>query len=175
MSLNPPLRQLFPRSALLVSIDDDMSCAVMCNCALLVGCWHRMEWPIAFLRRMPTDGVDVSRPRQDKQALSGAGDLIFDLADPCPWNDQRFRTLLADFGTVSVTLAGSGLHDLLLGTAIGANAVGIPATVVTDAVQGRVPRSISPNQSSEALFSLLQPFALLMPTTAFVSTMRSGV
>jgi hypothetical protein len=173
MSLNPPLRQLFPRSALLVCIDDDMSCFVMCKCAMLIGCWHRMGWPIAFLRRKPIDLVNL--PRRHKQAFSEVGDLIFDLADPCPWNDPQFRAVLADFGTVSVTLAGSGLHDVLLGAAIGASAIGIPATIVTDAVQGRELRSLPRGKSNEALFSLLEPFTLLMPTTAFVSTMESGV
>jgi hypothetical protein len=173
MSLSPSLRQLFPRSALLISMDDDMSCFVMCKCAMLIGCWHRMEWPIAFLRRMPPRGGRT--PRRGKQAFSEAGDLIFDLADPCPWNDPQFRAVLGDFGTASVTLAGSGLHDVLLGTAVGASAIGIPATLVTDAVQGRGVADLTRGQSNEALFSLLEPFALLMPTTAFVSTMESGV
>ncbi|MBV9567213.1 MAG: hypothetical protein JO172_03665 [Hyphomicrobiales bacterium] len=173
MNLSPSLKQLFPRSALLISLDDDMSCFVMCKCAMLIGCWHRMQWPIAFLRRMPAEGRVIARNK--KQAFSEAGDLIFDLADPCPWNDQQFRAVLADFGTASLTLAGSGLHDVLLGTAIGANALGIPTAVVTDAAQGREPRGSTGDLSNEVLFSLLQPFALLMPTTAFVSTMESGV
>ena len=173
MNLNPTLKQLFPRSALLISLDDEMSCFVMCKCAMLIGCWHRMQWPIAFLRRVSPEGRVI--PSSKKQAFSEAGDLIFDLADPCPWNDLQFRAVLADFGTASVTLAGSGLHDILLGTAIGANAIGIPTTVVTDAVQGREPRGLPGDLSNEALFLLLQPFALLMPTTAFVSTTESGV
>ena len=173
MNINPPLRQLFPRSALLVSLDDDMSCFVMCQCAMLIGCWHRMQWPIAFLRRMHKDGTVMAGHK--KQGFSVAGDLIFDLAEPCPWTDPRFRAVLADFGTTSITLAGSGLHDVLLGTAIGAGAIGIPATIVTDAVQGREPRGAENGLSHEALFSLLQPFALLAPTTAFVSTMEFGV
>jgi hypothetical protein len=173
MNLNPSLKQLFPRSALLVSLDDDMSCFVMCKCAMLIGCWHRMQWPTAFLRRASADGTAMTP--QKGHGFSEAGDLIFDLAEPCPWTDPRFRAVLADFGTASVTLAGSGLHDVLLGTAIGASAIGIPATIVTDAVQGREPRGAKGGDSNEALFSLLEPFALLMPTTAFVSTMESGV
>ncbi|MBV8448480.1 MAG: hypothetical protein JO124_10905 [Hyphomicrobiales bacterium] len=171
MSLNPPLKQLFPRSALLVSLDDDMSCSVMCKCAMLIGCWHRMQWPIAFLRRVPSEG----RFPSGKKAFSDAGDLIFDLTEPCPWNDLQFRAVLADFGTTCVTLAGSGLHDVLLGTAIGACAIGVPATLVTDAVQGREPRGLPGDMTKEALFALLEPFVLMMPTTAFVSTMESGV
>ena len=46
---------------------------------------------------------------------------------------------------------------------------------MTDAVQGREVADLTRGQSNEALFSLLEPFALLMPTTAFVSTMESGV
>jgi hypothetical protein len=133
-----------------------------------------MQWPIAFLRRT-SEAKGAWWPRQDKQALSGAGDLIFNLADPCLWNDQQFRALLTDFGTISVTLAGAGLQDVLLGAAIGAGAVGVPATVVTDAVEGRASKSIPLAQLNETLFSLLEPFALLMPTAAFVSTMESGV
>jgi hypothetical protein len=173
MNLNPSLKQLFPRSALLVSLDDDMSCFVMCKCAMLIGCWHRMQWPIAFLRRTAADGTVTGRHK--KQSFSEAGDLVFDLAEPSPWTDPQFREVLADFGTASVTLAGSGLHDVLLGTAIGASAIGIPATIVTDAVQGREPRGEDGGRSNETLFSLLEPFALLAPTTAFVSTMASGV
>jgi hypothetical protein len=173
MNLNPSLRQLFPRSALLVSLDDDMTCFVMCKCAMLIGCWHRMQWPIAFLRRKPAKGTAMARRK--KQGFSEAGDLIFDLAEPCPWTDPQFRAVLGDFGTASVTLAGSGLHDVLLATAIGAGAIGIPATIVTDAVQGREPIGSEDGFPNEALFSLLEPFALLAPTTAFVSTMESGV
>ncbi|MBV8446996.1 MAG: hypothetical protein JO124_03290 [Hyphomicrobiales bacterium] len=173
MNLNPSFRTLFPRSALLVSLDDEMSCFVMCKCAMLVGAWHRMHWPIAFLRRVPADAPGMAR--QKRPGFSEAGDLVFDLAEPCPWTDPRFRAVLADFGTASVTLAGSGLHDVLLGTAIGANAIGIPATLVTDAVQAREPGPAKAGASTEALFSLLEPFALLAPTTAFVSTSESGV
>ncbi len=173
MNINPPLRQLFPRSALLVSLDDDMSCFVMCKCAMLIGCWHRAQWPIAFLRRMHNDGTVMAC--QKEHGFSDAGDLVFDLAEPCPWTDPQFRAVLADFGTASLTLAGSGLHDVLLGTAIGAVAIGMPATIVTDAVQGRAPRGAAGGLSQEALFSLFEPFALLAPTTAFVSTMASGV
>ena len=132
-----------------------------------------MQWPIAFLRRTRADGTATARHK--KQGFSEAGDLVFDLAEPSPWTDPQFREVLADFGTASVTLAGSGLHDVLLGTAIGASAIGIPATIVTDAVQGREPRGAESGRSNEALFSLLEPFALLAPTTAFVSTMASGV
>jgi hypothetical protein len=173
MNLNPSLRKLFPRSALLVSLDDDMSCFVICKCAMLIGSWHRMRWPIAFLRRMSADGT-VMAPHK-KRGFSEAGDLVFDLAEPCPWTDPRFRAVLADFGTASVTLAGSGLHDVLLAAAIGASAIGVPATIVTDAVQGREPTGSEGSYSDETVLSLLEPFALLAPTTAFVSTMESGV
>ena len=173
MNLNPSLKKLFPRSALLVSLEDEMSCVVMCKCAMLVGAWHRMQWPIAFLRRVPADGTRM--PCHKRPGFSEAGDLVFDLAEPCPWTDQRFRAVLADFGTASVTIAGCGLHDMLLATAIGASAIGIPATLVTDAVQGREPSGSKRGLSERAVLSLLEPFALLAPTTAFVSTMESGV
>jgi hypothetical protein len=169
MSLNPSFHELFPRSMLLICIDDDMSCSLVCKCALLIGWWRRMEWPVAFLRR----GSEALHKHE--QAFSGAGDLVFDLAEVCPWRDQRFAALLSDFGTASVTLAGSGLHDVLLGAAIAANSSGIPTTVVNDAVEGRTLANLLPSQSNEMLLSLLEPFALLMPAMTFGSAIDLDV
>jgi hypothetical protein len=173
MSLNPPFRQLFPRSMLLVCVDDDASCSVVFKSALLVGWWHRIGWPFAFLRRGPAGLADA--PKKFARTLSGAGDVIIDLADSCSWRDQQLRELVSDFSTASLTLAGSGLHDVLLGAALAANAASIPVIVVADAVQGRPRANFRRGQSDEAHLSLLKQFALLLPMAAFMSAVEPEV
>ncbi|SDR60250.1 hypothetical protein SAMN05444161_7387 [Rhizobiales bacterium GAS191] len=170
MSLNPSFRQLFPGSMLLACVDGDTSCSVLCKCAMVIGWWHRMEWPVAFLRRVPA-GLTGARQHQGR-VFSGAGDLVIDVEDMCPWRNHHLRDLLTDFGAASVTLAGSGLHDLLLGAVHAADAENIPAIIVADAVQGQGPGNLQDGRSEEAILSLLEPIALLLPMTAFMSTIE---
>jgi hypothetical protein len=165
MSLNPRFRKLFPRSLLLVGIDDDISCSTVLRCALLVAWWRRMDWPMVFLKA----GAGGGKSRRDKESLafSKAGDLVLELAGKSPWEEPCFRGLLARLETVSITLAGSGLDSLLWATAIGAGAAGISAIVVEDAVQARPQRYLPTGPAQEALLARLASFALLMPAMEF--------
>jgi hypothetical protein len=153
--MKPPFSRLFPGSALFVSVDDETSCDIVCKCALLIGLWHRMERPVTFLRRPPMyrDGGLITAPRSD---VSG---LVIDRSETQRWIHQICDNL-SDGAAGSVTLAGSGLHDVILDAALTAALARIPVIVVADAVQGR---SSPYGQSEEGTLSFLEKFAWLMP------------
>lgn len=85
-------------------------------------------------------------------------ELIVDHSEPRPQGDRIYHDLSS--ATTSVTLAGSGLHDVLLDAALAANSARIPVIVVADAVQA-LPLHLG--QSEEYIFSLLEQFAWLLP------------
>jgi hypothetical protein len=115
-----------------------------------------MERPVTFLRRPPV----AWEGEPTKRIFSDAGDLIIDRSETRPWCDQIVRDLLRGAGPASVTLAGSGLQDVLLDAALAANLARIPVIVVADAVQRRPPQY---GQSEEDIFSVLEQFAWLLP------------
>jgi hypothetical protein len=153
--MKPSFSRLFPGSALFVSVDDETSCDIVCKCALLIGLWQRMERPVTFLRRPPMyrDAGLTRAPRSD------VGGLVIDRSETQRWI-QQICADLADGAAASVTLAGSGLHDVILDAALTAALARIPVIVVADAVQGR---SSPFGQSEEGTLSFLEQFAWLMP------------
>jgi hypothetical protein len=171
MSLDPPFCKLFPHSLLLVSIDDDMSLSVTCKCALLVGWWRRMGWPMAFLRHARPAGVHGSRQGR----LGGAEAVypVFDLASGSPWTHRCFRDLLARLETASLTLAGHDSGDVFLMTAKRGSEMGIPTMIVGDAVEAGASDDNPPDRSTETLLRKLRHCALLMPLSAFALTIES--
>jgi hypothetical protein len=103
-----------------------------------------------------------------KRVSSDASEHIFDHSETRPWGDRIYRDLSS--ATTSVTLAGSGLHDVLLDAALAANSARIPVIVVADAVQGR---PLHLGQSEEHIFSLLEQFAWLLPMATLMPTGES--
>jgi hypothetical protein len=154
MMLDPSFCRLFPGSALLVSVDDETSCAIVCKCAVLIGLWRRMGRPVTFLRRPPMRWAGGPM----KPMFSDDSEPIIDHSETRPRGHRIYRDLSS--ATTSVTLAGSGLHDVLLDAALAANSARIPVIVVADAVQG-LPLHLG--QSEEHIFSLLEQFAWLLP------------
>ncbi len=161
MNLNPSFRQLFPRSMLLVCLDDEASCSVVCKCAMLVGWWHRMRWPLAFLRRSPSG---LSRCEQGpRRAVSGTGDLVIDVGR---WQHHDLSDLLTEFGSDSVTFAGSGICEELLEAALVANAANIPTIVIVDTLEVGTAASLKPLDAEVAS-------AVFLPMEALVSMIAS--
>jgi hypothetical protein len=165
MNLNPSFQQLFPRSMLLASLDDDTSCSVVCKCALLVGWWHRVQWPLAFLRRSPSGSAQFQQ--RPTRVVSGTGDLVIDIRH---WRNHDLGDLLTEFGSASVTLAGSGIRDVLLEAALAANAEDIPTIIIADALEGGTAANLGHLRAGVAPLCLLKSVALFLPMEAFVST-----
>jgi hypothetical protein len=101
MMLDPSFCRLFPGSALLVSVDDETSCAIVCKCALLIGLWRRMGRPVTFLRRPPMRWAGGPM----KPIFFDDSELIVDHSEPRPQGDRIYHDLSS--ATTSVTLAGS--------------------------------------------------------------------
>lgn len=155
VDMTPSFRRLFPESALLISVDDDTSCDIVCKCALLIAQWDRMERPVTFLRRPPLRRIGglIRAPSFDLDSL------VIDRAETQP-SIREICHNLSQSSAASVTLAGSGLDDVILDAALAADRARLPVIVVADAVERRPPLS---GRSDDRTLSILEEFAWLMP------------